>query len=155
MQHVREMHYVASGGELKMDRLPVQPFYGDACEVDRKVHILTLYQQPKKRFHLIDKLASLMRQKFVISKQYWRLAADAVFKHECTDGKKLPKARRPIPAAEQAELKALAEKHEDEFEAPDAEVQAELAFECNCDAPKVNQHVQTEAEPEAKPETID
>ena len=146
------MHFVASGGELKMDRLPVQPFYGNACEIDRKVHILTLYQQPKKRYHLIEKLASLMRHKFAIPKQYWRLAADAVFKHECIDEKQLPKARRPIPAAEQAELKALAEKHEDEFEALDAEVQVEPYFECKCDAPKVDQHVQTEAEPEPEAE---
>ena len=57
---------------------------------------------------MIEKLALLMRGKFIIPKQYWRLAADAAFKHECIDGKQLPKARKPIPAADQAELKALA-----------------------------------------------
>ena len=79
--------------------------------------------------------ASIIRHKFAISKQYWRLAADDVFKHECIDEKQLLKARRPIPAAEQAELKALTEKHEDEFEALDAEVQVEPYFECKCDTP--------------------
>ena len=57
---------------------------------------------------MIEKLALLMRGKFIIPKQYWRLAADAAFKHECIDEKQLPKARKPIPAADQAELKALA-----------------------------------------------
>ena len=37
------MHFLATGGDLKTDRVPVQPFYGNACEVDREVHILTLY----------------------------------------------------------------------------------------------------------------
>ena len=91
-----------------MDRVPVQPFYGNPCEVGREVHILTLYEQPKKRHHLIEKLASLMRDKFAIPKQYWRLAADAAYKYECIDEKKLPKARKPIPAADQTALKALA-----------------------------------------------
>ena len=101
---------------------------------------------------MIEKLASIMRHKFAISKQYWRLAADDVFKHECIDEKQLLKARRPIPAAEQAELKALADKHEDEFEAFDAEVQVEPYFECKYDTPKFDQHVQTEAESEAEAE---
>ena len=40
--------------------------------------------------------------------------------------------------------------HEDEFEPLDADMQVEMSFECErCDAPKVDQDVQTEAEPEA------
>ena len=95
LKHVREMHFLASGGDLKMDRLPVQPFYGHVWEVDQEVHIQTLYKQPKKRYHLIEKLASLMRNKFAIPKQYWRLAADAAYKHECISGR-LPKARKQM-----------------------------------------------------------
>ena len=52
--------------------------------------------------------------------------------------------------------------HEDEFEPLDADMQVEMSFECErCNAPKVDQDVQTEAEaeakiaPEAKPETRD
>ena len=156
------MHFLVSGGDLKMDRLPVQPFYGNPWEMSKDVHIQTLYKQPKKRYHLIEKLASLMRDKFFIPKQYWRVAADAAFKHECIDEKQLPKARKPIPAADQAELKALIEMHEDEFEPLDPEYQVEIPIECErCDAPKSNKDVQTEAEPEveiepeAKPEMRD
>ena len=41
-----------------------------------------------------------MRQKVVIPKSYWLLAADAAYKHERIDGKQLPKARKPIAAAD-------------------------------------------------------
>ena len=91
------MHYVVSGGDLEVDSVPVQPFYGSPWEVNREVHIQTLYKQPKKRHHLIEKLASLMRNKFAIPKQYWRLAADAAYKHECIDEKQLPRARKQMP----------------------------------------------------------
>ena len=80
-------------------------------------------------------------------------AADAAFKHECIDEKQLPKARRPITAADRAELKRLTEMHEDEFEELDPEYQVEMSDECErCDAPKFDKDVQTEAEPEIEPE---
>ena len=38
----------------------------------------------------------MMREKLVIPKQYWFLACDAVYKHECIDGKQLPKAKKQM-----------------------------------------------------------
>ena len=147
------MHFLVSGGDLELNSVPVQPFYGNPWEVGREVHVQTLYKQPKKRYHLIEKLAPLMRNKFFIPKQYWRVAADAAFKHECIDEKQLPKARRPITAADRAELKRLTEMHEDEVEELDPEYQVEMSDECErCDAPKFDKDVQTEAEPEIEPE---
>ena len=39
----------------------------------------------------------MMQQKLVIPKQYWLVAADAAYKHECIDEKQLPRARKQMP----------------------------------------------------------
>ena len=91
----------------------------------------------------------MMLAKLVIPRQYWLMATDAAYRHECIAGKQLPKARKPMPKAKQDELKAILEQEEDEFEPIEAVMQVEEPGCEKCNAPKLDQ--QTETEPDVKP----
>ena len=128
------------GGDRDPSSVPEQPFYGDAYQLHRDSHILCI-NKPRQAHYLREKLAELMSEKVVIPKQYWLLAADAAYRHECILGKQLPKARKPMKPAQEAELKALLEQEEDQFEALEPEMQvSEATLECEkCNTPKLAQ----------------
>ena len=124
-----------------MNAVPETPFYGDAHQRARDCYIHK--KKPARKAHYLrEKLVEMMQAKVVIPKQYWLLASDAAFKHECIAGKQLPKARKQMSTAQQDELKAILAKEEHEFEPFEDEMPEDEEQEMQePDAPKVDQHV--------------